>query len=108
MQDLSNLFETFMLLSLGVSWPVSTLVSIKARTAKGKSVIYLSLVLVGYLFGITYKFMSQPVEYVAYLYVLNALLVAVDISVYFRNRRLDIARDNAHRDAYFRNKQLED
>lgn len=68
----------------------------RARTAKGKSLPFLILIIVGYLAGITAKFVSETYMasidekwYVLFFYFLNLLMVSLDLAMYFRNRRLD-------------------
>jgi hypothetical protein len=70
--------------------------SYKARTAKGKSVGFLCLILFGYIAGIASKFMNEAYMasfaekwYVLFFYFLNLAMVTADILLYFRNRKLD-------------------
>lgn len=93
---MSELLEIMMVVCFGASWPLNVVKSYKARTAKGKSVAFLILVIVGYIAGITSKFcnagyMANFSEkwYVLFFYVLNLLMVITDFALYFRNRRLD-------------------
>ena len=82
-----ELFEAFMVISFGVSWPVSIVKSYKSKTVGGKSILFLFFVFVGYLFGITSKLVSGKITYVLAFYVLNAIMVFIDILLYFRNSR---------------------
>jgi len=86
---LPEVFELIMVLCFGVSWPVSIAKSWKCRTAKGKSPIFLVFIIIGYLSGIVWKLLSNNITYVFWFYVLNLLMVAVDLCLYFRNARLD-------------------
>jgi hypothetical protein len=79
-----SFFEITMLLCFGAAWPVSIYKSWVARTTAGKSVIFLLIVLLGYLAGIAHKLLYSP-DPVIWFYVLNASLVLVDILVYYRN-----------------------
>jgi len=81
--------EMMMLVCFGISWPLNLLKSIRARTAKGKSLLFEVFVFVGYLFGMSGKFIGGNVSYVVILYIINALMVGADILVTLRNRRLD-------------------
>lgn len=93
---MSEIFEITMILCFGASWPFNVYKSYHARTAKGKSLLFLILIDVGYIAGIAAKFMN-PVYmaeigekwYVLFFYFLNFSMVAADIILYFRNRRLD-------------------
>ena len=93
---MSELLEIIMIVSFGASWPLNVIKSYKARTAKGKSPAFLILILLGYVAGIASKllnesYMAQFSEkwYVLCFYILNFLMVSVDLGLYFRNRRLD-------------------
>lgn len=84
-----QLFEAFMVISFGVSWPISIAKSYSSRTAKGKSVVFLLFILFGYVCGIISKCLANDITYVFIFYVINLVLVAIDLCLYFRNRRLD-------------------
>lgn len=80
-----------MVISFGISWPTSIIKSYRARTAKGKSLLFLCFIFFGYVCGIAAKILSGSITYVFAFYVLNLLMVGADIVLYFRNRRLDAA-----------------
>ena len=84
-----ELLETCMMILFGLSWPMNIIRSVRSRTAKGKSVWFLCFIILGYLAGIAAKITAGNVTYVLFFYVLNILMVSVDITLYFRNRRLD-------------------
>ena len=42
---MAELFEIIMIVSFGASWPMNVMKSWKARTAKGKSLMFLLLIL---------------------------------------------------------------
>lgn len=95
-KTLSSILETVMIVSFGLSWPMNVYKSYTARTAKGKSLPFLCLILFGYVAGITGKlinaeYMASLKEkwYVLFFYVLNFIMVFADLILYFRNRRLD-------------------
>lgn len=99
---MAELLEIIMIVSFGASWPLNVLKSYRARTAKGKSVAFLLLILFGYVAGITSKlvneaYMAQFAEkwYVLFFYCLNFVMVSADLAMYIRNRRLDAAREAA-------------
>ena len=91
-----EILEIIMILCFGASWPFNVAKSYRARTAKGKSLLVLILIEVGYIAGIAAK-LTNPVYmaafgekwYVLFFYVLNFTMVGVDVVLYFRNRRLD-------------------
>lgn len=86
---MAEIFEVLMVVSFGISWPLSIHKSYQAKTTKGKSLFFLVLILAGYAFGITSKFQSGKITYVLFFYCLNFVMVATDIGLYFRNHRLD-------------------
>ncbi|UOO38192.1 hypothetical protein IZU99_02740 [Oscillospiraceae bacterium CM] len=86
---MSQLFEAFMVICFGVSWPISIAKSLKSKTAKGKSIYFMFLVLIGYVFGIVSKLEAGTVTYVLIFYILNLIMVGIDIGIYFRNSKLD-------------------
>jgi len=93
---LSEILEIVMIVSFGASWPMNVMKSYRARTAKGKSLAFLCLILFGYVAGIISKltnpaYMAEFSQkwYVLFFYFLNFIMVAVDMALYFRNKRLD-------------------
>lgn len=96
MIELHELLEIIMIVSFGASWPMNVMKSYKARTAKGKSLGFLCLILFGYVAGIIGKLMNDAYMadfaskwYVLFFYVLNFVMVATDFVLYFRNKKLD-------------------
>jgi hypothetical protein len=84
-------FEAAMLVCFGISWPVAILKTWRTRRTEGKSLGFLMLIFVGYLAGVTSKFVraagqGSSLEMVTALYALNALFVGADIVLYFRFR----------------------
>ena len=87
-----GIFEFLMLCCFGFSWPFSIAKSLKSKSAKGKSLGFMLLVEVGYVFGIIHKVLYSY-NWVIWAYVSLFLLVGVDIALYFRNATLDRQRD---------------
>lgn len=88
--QISELFEILMIVSFGFSWPMNVIKSYRARTAKGKSLPFLLLIITGYVFGIAGKLIAGGFKwYVMFFYVLNLVMVSTDLAMYFRNVRLD-------------------
>ena len=83
-----------MLVCFGISWPFNIAKSIRSRTAKGKSVAFELLIIAGYLCGLVGKFILGNLSYVVFFYVADILMVAADLVLTLRNRRLDRERDN--------------
>ena len=81
-----SVFEIIMLVCFGAAWPFSIYKSYKSRSAAGKSILFLLIVLIGYGSGILHK-IYYNFDNVIFLYMLNMLMVGVDIVLYVRNRR---------------------
>ncbi|MBR4082005.1 MAG: hypothetical protein IKK21_09505 [Clostridia bacterium] len=89
---MAELFEIIMIVCFGMSWPMNVIKSWRARTAKGKSLPFLLLIITGYVFGIAGKLIGGNFKwYVLFFYVLNLVMVLTDLILYFRNVRLDKA-----------------
>ena len=93
---ISEILEITMIVSFGISWPVNVLKSYRSRTTRGKSLLFLCLIFFGYIAGIASKLCNEAYMdsigtkwYVLFFYVLNFLMVGVDLGMYFRNLRLD-------------------
>ena len=93
---MAEILEVIMIICFGASWPFNVAKSYKARTAKGKSPVFLCLIIFGYIAGITAKLMNEAYMsaiaekwYVLFFYFLNLLMVSADLIIYFRNRNLD-------------------
>ena len=86
-----SIFEIVMLICFGAAWPFSVYRSYRSRTNAGKSLFFLGVVFLGYVSGILHKIFFSP-DPVIFLYILNAIMVACDICLYFRNRKLDRLR----------------
>ncbi len=84
-----QLFEAIMVICFGLSWPLSVYKAYKSRTAKGRSLLFEVFIFIGYLFGIMGKIVSGNISYVFVFYIINTVMISVDMILYFRNRRLD-------------------
>ena len=97
-----NLLEALMILCFGLSWPISIYRSYVSRTAKGKSLLFEVFIWVGYVFGIIRKIIqiqaSGNPDFLFYMalffYCLNIIEITIDMALYFRNKKLDRARDS--------------
>ncbi len=77
----------------GLSWPMNIIRSVRSRTARGKSIVFLCFIWLGYIAGILSKIAAGSITYVFFFYILNILMVSADMILYFRNRRLDRLAD---------------
>ena len=86
----SELMEIGMVVLFGASWPLNVMKSYKSRTIKGKSLAFLILIFIGYILGITAKLTAVNYKwYVLFFYVLNFIMVGIDLILYARNYKLD-------------------
>lgn len=93
---MSEILEIIMILSFGFSWPMNVIKSYKARSTKGKSLLFLCLIFFGYIAGIASKFTNEAYMasfsskwYVLVFYFINITMVGIDLALYVRNYRLD-------------------
>lgn len=92
---MSEIFEMFMLICFGLSWPMSVYKNIKAKTARSMSLPFTLLIITGYIAGITAKIYSHQINFVLAVYLINLAIVSINVVVYFINRRYDKAADKA-------------
>lgn len=103
--EVAQLFEAIMIILFGLSWPISIRKSWKSRTAKGKSLFFEVFLAIGYVFGISKFFINYSVLaeagekpsslfYLAWVFfIINFVSIMIDICLYFRNVKLDKARE---------------
>ena len=85
-----GIFEFLMLVCFGASWPFSIIKSLRSKSTKGKSLMFMTLIELGYVFGIIHKLLYSY-NWVIWMYITLFLVVAFDIALYFRNHRLERA-----------------
>ena len=88
---IAKVLEATMLILFGISWPFNLAKSIRTRSTKGKSLLFLVLIDLGYIAGITSKFFSTTFVWetdwwVFAIYVINFLFVTADLIMYFINK----------------------
>ena len=87
---MSEILEIIMVVSFGISWPLNVIKSYQARSTKGKSLWFLVLIFFGYICGIASKLTADSYKwYVLFFYVLNFVMVGIDLLLYWRNYRLE-------------------
>ena len=89
-----KIFECIMLICFGISWPISVYKSIKSKTAKGKSVVFISAIIIGYISGIIGKVINNDINYVLVLYCINLMIVTVDLILFFINKHREMLVEN--------------
>jgi len=99
----TDLLEAITIFCFGLSWPLSIRKSYVSRTAKGKSLFFQVFILIGYAVGIVRKLIQftamDASGFIFFLsaifYVLNFIMISIDVVLYFRNTKLDKERDAA-------------
>ena len=93
-QLFAEILEVTMIVSFGASWPFNVLKSYRARTTKGKSLVFLCLIFFGYIAGVVMKAITfDSTQFMKWLslsvYILNLVMVGTDLCLYYRNSLLD-------------------
>ena len=86
----AKVLEVVMLVLFGISWPFNLIKSIKSKSTKGKSLLFLILIDIGYIAGITSKFFSETFVWatdwwIFMIYLINFAFVTADLITYFIN-----------------------
>lgn len=77
-----SILEAGMMFCFGASWPFQVAKTYKTKNVKGKSILFLWLVELGYLMGMGHKVIYN-MDSVIWLYALNFLLVGSDMFLYY-------------------------
>ena len=93
---MSLILEIIMIVCFGISWPINVYKSFKTRTTKGKSLLFLLMIFIGYIAGIVSKLLNEAYMdsfnnnwYVLIFYFINTTMVLIDTLLYIRNKKLD-------------------
>lgn len=86
---MAEILETVMLICFGISWPFNLVKNIKAKTAKSMSLLFILLIISGYISGIIAKIISGRINYVLIAYIFNLVVVSANLVVYFINSAKD-------------------
>lgn len=87
---MSELLEIIMIVLFGISWPLNVYKSYKVKTTKGKSLPFLIFIFSGYISGIISKLTAPSFKwYVLFFYILNLIMVGIDLCFYFINLKYD-------------------
>ena len=102
MQFTADLLEAVMVVCFGLSWPFNILKALRAKTAKGTSVLFMIFIDIGYIAGIVSKILLMLLgkfsgTWIAWLafafYIVNTAMVTFGIALYFKNKQLDRLRE---------------
>jgi phage shock protein PspC (stress-responsive transcriptional regulator) len=83
-----SVFEAIMLLCFGAAWPINIAKTLKNRSAKGKSGLFLAVLIAGYIAGITHKILYSQ-DIVMVLYIVNLVMVSTDFGLYLYFKKRD-------------------
>ena len=83
---IDGLFEMLMLLCFAFAWPFSIVKQWRTGTSKGKSILFSYVIILGYIFGMINKVVSDDINYVFAFYVIDLTLVLIDTLIYYRNQ----------------------
>ena len=72
---MTNFLEAAMLICFGLSWPLSLIKNIKAKSAKNMSLQFTLLIITGYIAGISAKIIGHKINNVLVIYLLNLILL---------------------------------
>ncbi len=78
-----SFFEALMLICFGISWPISIYKSWRTKKVSGKSPVFMIVIIIGYASGMAHKILYSR-DWVIYLYLLNMIMVSLDLLLYFR------------------------
>ncbi|MDR2613202.1 MAG: hypothetical protein LBG06_10420 [Deltaproteobacteria bacterium] len=81
--DIAKFLESGMLVAFGFAWPTSIANTLRYKSVRGKSLSFLIIVFLGYLFGIAAKILGENINYVLFFYILNASMVLMDLCLYY-------------------------
>lgn len=81
-----------MLVCFGAAWPFSIYRSATSKSTSGKSIVFLLVLILGYIAGILNKILYD-FDIVLFLYILNLLMVSTDALLWLRNRKLERAKN---------------
>ena len=95
---IATICETIMVICFGISWPLSIYKSATSKSTKGKSTYFTMAIITGYVAIIIGKIVLGEFTYWLdilkfVLYIVNLVMVSTDLALYFRNRRLEKAKE---------------
>ena len=86
-----HVFELIMLICFGLSWPISVYKSIRYKSTRNKSAVFLTFIIVGYIAGILNKVVNSDYSYVLFFYAFNLTVVTLDLCLFMVNRHRERA-----------------
>ena len=104
LETLATICEIVMVICFGASWPFNIVKAYKARSTKGTSLLFMSLIGIGYVGGILCKIFTWiakgSLTWLAYIafafYIINLTLVVTGLIIYFRNKKIEGGAESAN------------
>ena len=86
---MAQILESIMLICFGASWPSAIIKTLRVKDPKGKSFVFLGLVVLGYVSGTIGKIVHRDFNWVFWIYLLDLAMVTTDLvlSAYYRYRK---------------------
>ena len=85
----ASILETLMIFSFGISWPLSIAKLARSRSTGGKSIFFSCFILFGYICGIGAKVYLGVYNLAFIFYIINTVMVTMDICLWIRNYRYE-------------------
>ncbi|MEG1641989.1 MAG: hypothetical protein RR272_02640 [Synergistaceae bacterium] len=86
---LESILEVTMLICFAAAWPAALYKSWVSKSRKGKSLLFLFIVIIGYSCGIVKVLINGHQSYMLIPYTFNTALVIADVILYYRNYRIE-------------------
>ena len=80
---MAEILEMIMVLCFGLSWPISIVKTLKMKSATGKSPLFISFIVLGYICGIISKIIGDNITYVFVFYCINLFMTSFDLFLLF-------------------------
>jgi len=92
--SIAEVMEFAMLFAFGFSWPFAILKTWRAKRVDGKSPMFMTIVLVGYVCGIAARLLdaSSSNDWLCIVYLVDMALVSTDLALYFRYSRKNASK----------------
>lgn len=91
---MAHILEILMLICFGISWPMTVIKNVKAKSAKAMNLPFILMICTGYIAGIAGKIIAGDFSiFVMVVYVMNLVIVSLNIVIYFINRHYDNLAD---------------
>ena len=84
---MGEILEAGTMFCFGFAWPFNIYKSYKSRSNRGKSLLFLVVIWLGYLLGIINKILISH-SFVLLIYLINIIMVSIDMALYYRNHKI--------------------